>query len=79
MVDEIDLDLVSSVGNAANLADSSVNQLASWMIEHPDIDDNGNQTNSVLVPDPCATETFSFDDMELSAFGYQSQVKIFVF
>lgn len=76
-VEEVYLNSVSVLGNGANLADSTVNQLASWMIEHPDIDDNGNRANSVLVPDPSAAETFSIDDMEFSAFGYQSQVLIY--
>ncbi len=38
-------------GNIAGQADTSVNQLASWMIEHPDIDDNGNQTCHSNVTD----------------------------
>lgn len=55
-----------------------MNQLASWMIEHPDIDNNGNQTNSVpSLKNNIASDSCSSDEAEFPTF-WQPQVTIYL-
>lgn len=58
--------------------DSSVNQLASWMIENPcvapSVDDNGNQTNASSPSENFMNMADVQDELELSPFSFHSHV-----
>lgn len=67
------------LGTSGSESDSSVNQLASWIIENPcsdaEINDNGNRTNLLTSSGESINSPSMFDEMDLSSFNLHLNVR----
>lgn len=70
------------LGTSGSESDSSVNQLASWIIENPcidaEIDDNGNRTNLLTSSGESINSSSMFNEMDLSSLNLHLNVSCII-